>query len=43
MARYCGFAEEAMDSVLITLDKMDKIGLRVLRKNFWKMETLLKA
>ena len=27
MARYCGFAEEAMDSVLITLDKMDKIGL----------------
>ena len=26
MARYCGFAEEAMDSVLITLDKMDKIG-----------------
>ena len=27
MARYCGFAEEAMDSVLITLDKMDKIGM----------------
>ena len=27
MARYCGFSEEAMDSVLITLDKMDKIGL----------------
>ena len=27
MARYCGFSEEAMDSVLIILDKMDKIGL----------------
>lgn len=27
MAMYCGFAEEALDSVFITLDKMDKIGL----------------
>ncbi len=26
MAAYCGFAEEAYDSVFITLDKMDKIG-----------------
>ena len=43
MARYCGFAEEAMDSVLITLDKMDKIGFEGVEKDFWKMETLLKA
>lgn len=27
MAAYSGFAEEAFDSVFITLDKMDKIGL----------------
>ena len=27
MAAYAGFAEEAYDSVFITLDKMDKIGL----------------
>lgn len=27
MALYCGFAEDAMDQVFITLDKMDKIGL----------------
>ena len=27
MALYCGFAEESMDQVFITLDKMDKIGL----------------
>ncbi len=26
MALYCGFAEESMESVFITLDKMDKIG-----------------
>ena len=26
MAKHCGFAEEAMDQVFITLDKMDKIG-----------------
>ena len=26
MALYCGFAEEQLDSVFITLDKMDKIG-----------------
>ena len=32
MARYCGFAEEAMDSVLITLDKMDKIGFEGVEK-----------
>ncbi|MDO5408551.1 MAG: histidine--tRNA ligase [Eubacteriales bacterium] len=27
MAMYCGFPEESMDQVFITLDKMDKIGL----------------
>uniref|UniRef100_UPI004057812F histidine--tRNA ligase n=1 Tax=Agathobacter sp. TaxID=2021311 RepID=UPI004057812F len=27
MAAYCGFAEEDYDSVFITLDKMDKIGM----------------
>ena len=27
MASYCGFAEEEYDSVFITLDKMDKIGM----------------
>ena len=27
MAAYSGFAEEFYDSVFITLDKMDKIGL----------------
>ena len=27
MASYCGFAEEDYDSVFITLDKMDKIGM----------------
>ena len=27
MARYCGFAEDSMEQVFITLDKMDKIGL----------------
>jgi len=27
MALYCGFPEEGMDQVFITLDKMDKIGL----------------
>ena len=32
MARYCGFSEEAMDSVLITLDKMDKIGFEGVEK-----------
>lgn len=26
MALYCGFAEDSLDSVFITLDKMDKIG-----------------
>ena len=32
MALYCGFAEESMDQVFITLDKMDKIGLEGVRK-----------
>ena len=32
MDRYCGFSEEAMDSVLITLDKMDKIGFEGVEK-----------
>ena len=32
MARHCGFSEEAMDSVLITLDKMDKIGFEGVEK-----------
>lgn len=27
MAKYCGFAEEEMDSVFISLDKLDKIGM----------------
>lgn len=27
MALYCGFAEDSLDQVFITLDKMDKIGL----------------
>ncbi|MCD8082387.1 MAG: histidine--tRNA ligase [Clostridiales bacterium] len=27
MALHCGFAEEALDQVFITLDKMDKIGM----------------
>jgi len=32
MARCCGFSEESMDSVLITLDKMDKIGFEGVEK-----------
>ncbi len=41
MAAYSGFAEEAYDSVFITLDKMDKIGLggvetELLEKGFEK-------
>ena len=32
MALHCGFAEEAMDQVFITLDKMDKIGFDGVRK-----------
>ncbi len=32
MALHCGFAEEAMDQVFITLDKMDKIGLEGVEK-----------
>ncbi len=32
MAAYSGFAEEAYDSVFITLDKMDKIGLEGVAK-----------
>ena len=32
MAAYSGFAEEAYDSVFITLDKMDKIGLEGVEK-----------
>ena len=32
MALYCGLAEESMDQVFITLDKMDKIGLEGVRK-----------
>ena len=41
MAAYSGFAEEAYDSVFITLDKMDKIGLEgveaeLLEKGFAK-------
>ena len=37
MARYCGFSEEAMDSVLITLDKMDKIGAEGVAKELEEM------
>ena len=32
MALYCGFSEESMDQVFITLDKMDKIGLEGVEK-----------
>ena len=32
MALYCGFAEDSMDQVFITLDKMDKIGLEGVEK-----------
>ena len=32
MAIYCGFAEDSMESVFITLDKMDKIGLEGVAK-----------
>ena len=32
MALYCGFAEESMDQVFITLDKMDKIGYEGVEK-----------
>ena len=37
MAAYCGFAEEAYDSVFITLDKMDKIGPEGVKKSFLRM------
>ena len=33
MAAYSGFEEEQYDDIFITLDKMDKIGLEVLRRN----------
>ena len=32
MALYCGFPEESMDQVFITLDKMDKIGYEGVEK-----------
>ena len=32
MAAYCGFPEDAQDSVFITLDKLDKIGLEGVKK-----------
>ena len=32
MAAYSGFSEETVDSVFITLDKMDKVGLEGVRK-----------
>ena len=32
MALYCGFPEESMDQVFITLDKMDKIGFEGVEK-----------
>lgn len=32
MALHCGFAEDTMDQVFITLDKMDKIGLEGVEK-----------
>ncbi|MCD8280829.1 ATP phosphoribosyltransferase regulatory subunit, partial [Enterocloster citroniae] len=32
MALYCGFPEDSMDQVFITLDKMDKIGLEGVEK-----------
>lgn len=32
MAMYCGFPEESMDQVFITLDKMDKIGYEGVEK-----------
>ena len=32
MALYCGFVEESMDQVFITLDKMDKIGYEGVEK-----------
>ena len=34
MAAYSGFPEESYDSVFITLDKMDKIGLDGVKKSF---------
>lgn len=44
MAAYSGFSEEAYDSVFITLDKMDKIGLdgveRELRENGFTGESV---
>ena len=44
MASYCGFAEEEYDSVFITLDKMDKIGMegcaKELLANGYKQESI---
>ena len=44
MASYCGFAEEDYDSVFITLDKMDKIGMegcaKELLANGYKQESI---
>ena len=44
MASYCGFAEEDYDSVFITLDKMDKIGMegcaKELLTNGYKQESI---
>ena len=41
MAAYSGFAPESYDTVFIILDKMDKIGLEGVRKN-WKKKDLTK-
>ena len=38
MALYSGFAEENLDSIYITLDKMDKIGLEGVREELIKAE-----
>ena len=43
MALYCGFAEESMDQVFITLDKMDKIGYEGVEKEFWNPATARRA
>mgnify|MGYP003294669489 CR=1 FL=1 len=37
MAAYSGFAEESFDSVFITLDKMDKIGLDGVKANLFSV------
>ena len=40
---YCGFAEESMDQVFITLDKMDKIGYEGVEKELLNPATARRA